>query len=196
MLGQYGFSEVIKNAWALMFTKLLFPGARLVRRPIYLRGGRKRFRYGLGFTCGYSCRIELAGEGTPLAIGINCKINDRVHISAYESVTIGDNVLMGSNILITDNSHGSYGSPPSEGPVIHPDDRRIVTKPVRIGDDVWIGEGVCIMPGVTIGNGCVIGANSVVTKSIPEKTVVAGVPARPIKCWNSLDNQWERAIDD
>lgn len=189
MFGQYGPSEAIKNAWALLLTKLLFPGARLIRRPFYLRGGRKRFRYGKGFTCGYSCRFELAGEGTPLVMGVNCKVNDRVHISAHESVVIGNNVLMGSNILITDNSHGSYREG-SEGPEVAPDDRKITTMPVRIGNNVWIGEFVSILPGVTVGDGSVIGSNSVVTKDIEPGTVVAGCPAKPLKRWDMAAKAW------
>lgn len=180
MFGQYGPSEAFKNAWALLLTKIIFPGARLVRRPFYLRGGRRRFVYGEGFTCGYSCRFDLAGEGAPLVIGKNCKINDRVHISAHESVVIGDNVLMASNIFISDNSHGSYGAD-SSLPDVAPDDREIVTKPVRIGDNVWIGEGAAVMPGVTVGSGVIIGTNAVVTHDVPGNTIVAGVPAKPIK---------------
>lgn len=180
MFGQYGPSEAFKNAWALLLTKFIFPGARIVRRPFYLRGGRRRFVYGEGFTCGYSCRFDLAGNGTPLVVGMNCKINDRVHISAHESVVIGDNVLMASNIFISDNSHGSYGADPSL-PDMAPDDREVVTKPVRIGNNVWIGEGAAVMPGVTVGNGVVIGTNAVVTHDVPDNTIVAGVPAKPIK---------------
>lgn len=180
MFGQYGPSETFKNVWALLLTKIIFPGARLVRRPFYLRGGRKRFVYGDGFTCGYSCRFDLAGNGTPLVFGKNCKINDRVHISAHESVVIGDNVLMASNIFISDNSHGSYGANPSL-PDMAPDDREVVTKPVRIGNNVWIGEGAAVMPGVTVGNGVIIGTNAVVTHDVPDNTIVAGIPAKPIK---------------
>lgn len=113
-------------------------------------------------------------------MGRNCKINDRVHISAHESIVIGDNVLMASNIFISDNSHGSYGADPSL-PDIAPDDREIVTKPVRIGDNVWIGEGAAVMPGVTVGSGVIIGANAVVTHNVPDNTIVAGAPAKPIK---------------
>jgi acetyltransferase-like isoleucine patch superfamily enzyme len=108
MYGQYGFSETVRNIWALAMTKVWFPGARLVRRPFYLRGGRKSFKYGPGLTLGYSCRFETGPEGC-IRIGKNCKINDRVHISSHDSVSIGDDVLMASNIFISDNSHGEYG---------------------------------------------------------------------------------------
>lgn len=53
--------------------------------------------------------------------------------------------------------------------------------PVRIGHDVWIGHNVTVLPGVTIGNGAAIGAGAVVTKDVAAYTVVAGVPAKPIR---------------
>jgi len=58
------------------------------------------------------------------------------------------------------------------------------TGPVIIGDYVWIGENVSIMPNVSIGTGCIIGANSVVTKSFPKNSVLAGIPAKLIKSLN------------
>ena len=54
-------------------------------------------------------------------------------------------------------------------------------KPVRIGNDVWIGGNVTILPGVTIGNNVVVAAGAVVTKDIPDNTLVGGVPAKKIR---------------
>ncbi|MDX8523385.1 DapH/DapD/GlmU-related protein [Mesorhizobium sp. MSK_1335] len=54
-------------------------------------------------------------------------------------------------------------------------------KSVSVGHDVWIGHGAVIMPGVVIGNGAVIGANAVVTHDIAPYTIVAGVPAKPLR---------------
>ncbi|ESW89649.1 antibiotic acetyltransferase [Mesorhizobium sp. M0924] len=54
-------------------------------------------------------------------------------------------------------------------------------KAVGIGNDVWIGHGAVIMPGISIGNGAIVGANSVVTRNVPAYTIVAGVPAKPLR---------------
>ena len=107
--GQYGTSETIGNVFGLVLTKIFFPAARLVRRPFYLRGA-KHFSYGAGLTLGYCCRFDLAGKGKTLAIGNNCKMNDRVHIVAHEGVVIGDDVLIASNVFISDTSHGEFES--------------------------------------------------------------------------------------
>jgi hypothetical protein len=52
---------------------------------------------------------------------------------------------------------------------------------VNVGHDVWIGHGATVMPRVEIGTGAAVGAGSVVTKDVAPYTVVAGVPARPIR---------------
>lgn len=57
----------------------------------------------------------------------------------------------------------------------------LITKPIHIGENVWIAAEAFVHPGISIGNGCVIGARSVVTKDMPEWTVCAGHPCKPIK---------------
>ena len=58
---------------------------------------------------------------------------------------------------------------------------------INIRDDAWIGAGVIILPNVTVGKGAIVGAGSVVTKDVPDFTVVGGVPAKTLK---KLDVSW------
>ncbi len=186
----YSPSEWIKNCYSLVLTKLFYRPARLIRRPIYIRG-RKGFEFHKGFTTGYGCRIEIFSkkDEKTLKIGDNCKIGDRVHIVASESVVIGSDCLMASHIFISDTNHGDNFSDPT----VPPDERPLTTSPVSIGNQVWIGEGAAILPGATIGNGCIVGAHAVVKGQIPDYCIVAGAPAKVIKKYNFESKQWERA---
>ena len=114
-----------------------------------------------------------------IVIGDNVIFNSDVHLGAIHKIVIGNNVLMASRIYISDHSHGHINE--SDLNKV-PRERPLFSKgPVIIEDNVWIGEGVCILPGVTIGENCIIGANSVVNKSFPKNSVIAGVPAKLIK---------------
>ncbi|MBU3127157.1 DapH/DapD/GlmU-related protein [Clostridium tagluense] len=196
MKNGYGLGEIFKNAISVVYTKIFYKGARLIRRPIYVRG-KKFLQYGEGFTTGYSCRLEMFDTGVgaykKLIIGKNCKIGDYVHIAAGEKVTIGDNCLMASKIFISDSNHGDYlGIVDYSSPDIPPDNRPIYTKPVTVGNNVWIGENVCILLGVKIGDGCIIGANSVVNRDVLDNCMVAGSPARILKRYNLNSAKWEK----
>ena len=196
MKNGYGIGEIFKNSIAFIYTKIFYKGARLIRRPIYVRG-KKFLQYGEGFTTGYSCRLEMfdtsIGEEKKLIIGKNCKIGDCVHIAAGEKVIIGDNCLIASNIYISDINHGDYsGDFEHSAPDIPPDNRKLYTKPIFIGNNVWIGENVCILSGVNIGNGCIIGANSLVNKDVPENSIAIGTPVKVIKKYDVKIKRWEK----
>ena len=189
----YSLLGYIQLAIFVLRTKLISTRARIIRFPIEIRG--KRFiDFGYNLTTGKGCRLEAFSTNTNINKKIifhkNVQINDYVHISAMERVTIGDNVLMASHIYISDNSHGFYKGSKQTSPSIPPIKRHYYIAPVSIGKNVWIGEGVVIMPGVEIGEGSIIGANSTVTKSIPNYSIAVGQPAKIIKQYNFTKKAW------
>lgn len=113
-----------------------------------------------------------------LSIGNNVFINAYCHIACAEAINIGNNVLIASKVYIADHAHGKSDM---ESLKRAPINRRLITKPISIGDNVWIGEGASILMGVIIGDNCIIGANALVNKSFPPNSVIGGVPAKLIK---------------
>ena len=128
----------------------------------------------------YDYYLHTQQRFTPqIIIGDNCSIGVQSHITAINHIKIGNNVLTGPRVLITDNSHGgstldSLNTPPFMRPLLSKGE-------VVIEDNVWIGEGSMIMPNVHIGKGSIIAANSVVTENIPAYCIIAGSPAKIIK---------------
>lgn len=114
-----------------------------------------------------------------IIIGSNVAIGDDSNISAINKIVIGNNVLTGKKVTITDNSHGRSLLELLD---IAPSRRDLYSEgPVHIEDGVWIGDKVTILPNVRIGKNSIIGANAVVTRDIPSNCVAAGIPARIIK---------------
>lgn len=111
-----------------------------------------------------------------IRIGDGVIILFRFQCNAAQSVTIGDNVLIASNVLITDSDHivDPSGLPVTRNP-------NFITRPVLIEPNCWIGQNAVILKGVTVGHHSIIGANSVVTRDVPPCSIAAGNPARVIK---------------
>lgn len=110
--------------------------------------------------------------GNNITLGKNFNASVGLTILDNSEVIIGDNVQCGPRVTITTATH----------PLL-PRARRnndVISKPIKIGNDVWIGAGAIIMPGVTIGNNIVIGAGAVITEDIPDGYIVTGVPAKVI----------------
>jgi acetyltransferase-like isoleucine patch superfamily enzyme len=176
-----------------LFTKLIFPSARIIRLPIYLKG-KKYIKIGKNFTSGVGLRIDALPEDKRkcIEIGDDVQINDYVHIGSILSVKIGNNVLIGSKVYISDHNHGYYGlNNIHSDPLVPPIKRNLSASPIVIEDNVWIGEFVAILPGVTIGKGSIIGAMSVVTRDIPPYQIAVGSPAKCIKKYNFSTKKWD-----
>ncbi len=114
-----------------------------------------------------------------IEIGDHVNIGDYFHITAINRICIGNGVLTGRWVTISDNAHGTT----DRDSLTHvPMKRKLFSKgPVVIGDNVWIGDKASILAGVTIGEGAVIGANAVITKDVPAYCIAIGNPARIIK---------------
>ncbi|TFD71740.1 DapH/DapD/GlmU-related protein [Cryobacterium sp. Hb1] len=109
-------------------------------------------------------------------IGAGCRILSDIITSEPWLISVGDRVTISSGVTFITHDGSGWLYRDERG-------RRYRFAPIRVGSDVFIGAGVTVLPGVQIGDRCVVGAGSVVTASVPDGTIVAGVPARPIKDW-------------
>lgn len=101
-------------------------------------------------------------------------------------VHIGNDIMFAQNIVVSGLNHGyeDIHTPIS----IQPTSTALIT----IEDEVWIGANSVIVAGVTVGKHSVVAAGSVVTKSVPPYTIVAGNPAKPLKQYNTEKKIWEK----
>ena len=114
-----------------------------------------------------SCRILIPRN---LEVHDGSALGADVEVYNYAKVTIGRMTVISQYTYLCTGSH-DYSRP----------DMPLIWAPITIGDSVWVAAGAFVAPGVTIGAGAVIGARSVVTKDMPDWTVCAGNPCRPLK---------------
>lgn len=162
------------------FGKKSFIGRRCT---VHLSGG---IEIGDNVRIGNDARLSLYGNDASLIIHDNVWAGSNISIITASPVEIESGVLLASYISIMGHNHGmspesmeSYGGQP------------LLPKSVPIKHGVWIGERVCILPGVTIGEKAIIGAGSVVTKDVPDYSIVAGNPARILKTYSFKHHMWE-----
>lgn len=166
------YRKVEHDATLKIVGKVLFQGHGKIsigsNVKIYSRWDKNPVGGGTGKTV-----LQTIGSGC-IRIGSNSGLS-HVTIVSRQSVTVGDNVLLGGGVQIYDND-------------FHPinwqhrsDDSEIKSLPVIIEDNAFIGANSIVLKGVRIGNGSVVGAGSVVTKSIPENEIWAGNPAKFVK---------------
>ena len=109
--------------------------------------------------------------GKNIHLGENVFINSGCRFQDQGGIYIGDNVLIGHNVVLATLNHEE--NPKKRG--------NLAPAPIKIAADVWIGSNATVLPGVTIGKGAIVAAGAVVTKDVAENTVVGGIPARYIR---------------
>lgn len=105
--------------------------------------------------------------GKNIHVGKNVFINMGCKFQDQGGIYIGDGTLIGHNVVLATLNHAK--SPNDRG--------TMVPAPIHIGKHVWIGSNATVLPGVTIGDGAIVAAGAVVTRDVPENTIVGGVPA-------------------
>ncbi len=167
----------------LLFSKLAAPGfgafgknSRILL-PTRLSGA-EHMSVGDGVLIGAGSWLIVPEQRAP---GPNIVIHDRVRmnttsVSAVSRVELEEGVAIARGCYISDHSHG-FDDP--QTPIRYQSITRVA--PVLIRRGAWLGQNCVVMPGVTIGRGSVVGANSVVLHDVPDRTIVAGVPARVIR---------------
>ena len=109
--------------------------------------------------------------GKNITFGKNVFINSGCKFQDQGGITVGDNVLIGHNVVLATLDHNICVSKRAE----------LFASPIIIEDNVWIGANVTVTSGVTIGKGSIVAAGAVVTKDVPEYSIVGGVPAKVIR---------------
>ena len=113
----------------------------------------------------------LTNFGRYITIGKNVFINHDCSFLDLGGINIGDNVLIGPKVNLVSENHP-----------VHPSQRKfLIGKPIVIKNNAWIGAAATILAGVTVGENSIVGAGSIVTKDVPDNTIVAGNPAKFLK---------------
>lgn len=175
--------DVPSSLWATAAFRLAGARSAIVtvdgRHPVLVTAG--------AITCGrlhLRCKtipVEVgAGTHGSLVLGERVFMNTGATVVANHKIVIGDDCLIGDLVAIFDSAH-------------HPVEPSSPTRvaPVRLGNNVWIGRSAIILPGVTVGDHAAIAAGSLVKDDVPARTLVAGVPARPIRTLDIPDG-WRR----
>jgi acetyltransferase-like isoleucine patch superfamily enzyme len=178
-----GFAASAWRTWLqfrLQSARSIVVRLRMLQRGVYIGEGTRIPGGGeLAFAPDSSVQrlgVLNARQGAVIRLGERSRIGAFSVISAAQKIDIGEDVLIADRVFISDHQHESRDptKPVIAQGVGTPD-------PVHIGGGCWIGIGVCILPGVQLGPGCIVGAGSVVTRSFPRDSVIAGSPARLIR---------------
>lgn len=119
--------------------------------------------------------------GNHLSFGDNDFINADVRFQDSNLITLGDRVIIAPDVKFYCGEHAIDAS--KRWGTYENGQKYLIsfTEPISVGNDVWIGGNVTIIGGIHIGNNVIIAAGAVVTKDVPDNTIVGGVPAKKIR---------------
>lgn len=179
---------LIKRIYMIFFHPLIIKYT--IGKGIYV-GRRATIRglnhidFGKNVRIGNDIRIQMYRKDATLYLGENVYMGNRNSFLLGGNITIGDDTLLASDILVSSENHGnnpkdslSYGK------------QELICKDVVVGRGCWIGEKAILLPGVSIGDKSIIGAGSVVTKDVPAYCIAVGNPARVIKRYDFEKKKW------
>jgi serine acetyltransferase len=164
---------VIRARWYLRQATTIGPKVRLWGRPSVKNKGEMVFGERARLVSTVATLELVCGREAQLIIGPGTFINYGCSIGATRSIVIGAGCTIGTYVIIMDNDFHR----------LEPERRQELpeSEPVKLEENVWLGARVIVLRGVTIGEGSVIGAGSVVTRSIPPRSLAAGIPAKVIR---------------
>lgn len=160
-------------------------GWRLWLRPrvsgrLKLRGDLRHLAIDPSFRCDGDLWLGIHSDHGEIRIAAGVTASGPLVITAIEQIVIGQGVLLGPNVMITDHFHGNPQDPSALD--VAPSSRALHSRgPIAIGKFVQIGANVSILSPTTIGPNAIVGANSVVRGEFAPRTVNAGAPARPLQ---------------
>ena len=144
--------------------------SNVILGPVELHGSRN-IRFGKDALIYPGVYLETQGGGE-IEIGNRVVLSRGVHIVAFERVVLGEGSMVGEYASIRDANHVHDLSPIRES--------GHASAPISIGRHAWLGRGVSVLRGAAVGEHVVVGANAVVTRPVPARQVVGGIPARAL----------------
>lgn len=153
-----------------------------IGKPIFI-SNIKNIHFGRKVRIYPGLRAEIVDEKSSITVGNNVSIGHNFHAVSYnDNLSIGDDVVIAGNVLITNCDH--YYKGPHDSVL----ENKLIGKHTEIGKGCFIGNNACILAGTVLGNNCVVGANSVVRGQFEDNSIIVGIPARTIKTYKREDN--------
>ncbi len=180
--------------WSLYITYLRIRGLRTAVQALFHchHELRRRILQAFGASIGQGTRVNgpliVMGRFSSLA---GLQIGSHTHLGADALLDLTEGITIGSRVAISPRCSILTHLDVGEGLLrerYHP-----AKAPVAIGDDAYVGTGATILHGITIGRGAMVAAGALVNRDVPDHTMVAGVPARPVK---TLDTRQATGVPD